>query len=168
MRLYAPLVMQWCRATGLQQHDAADVFQDVFQSVAKNMGGFRRDRVGDTFRGWLRRVTQNKIIDHCRRREHEAPGVGGSSFRERLAQWPEPDDADVASVATGEHSLLARALAAIRGEFTENTWQAFWRTAVDARSAADVGEELAMSPGAVRVAKARVLRRLREELGDIQ
>jgi RNA polymerase sigma-70 factor (ECF subfamily) len=51
-------------------------------------------------------------------------------------------------------------------EFEERTWQAFWRTAVDGRSAADVGAELGMTPGAVRVAKSRVLHRLREELGD--
>jgi RNA polymerase sigma-70 factor (ECF subfamily) len=54
----------------------------------------------------------------------------------------------------------------IRGEFSERTWQAFWRTAVEGRAAKDVGAELAMSPGAVRVAKSRVLHRLREELGD--
>jgi hypothetical protein len=30
-----------------------------------------------------------------------------------------------------------------------------------------VADELAMSPGAVRVAKSRVLHRLREELGDV-
>ena len=35
------------------------------------------------------------------------------------------------------------------------------------RSTADVAEELSMSPGAVRVAKCRVLRRLRAELGDV-
>ena len=35
------------------------------------------------------------------------------------------------------------------------------------RTAKDVGADLAMSPGAVRVAKSRVLRRLRQELGDL-
>lgn len=33
---------------------------------------------------------------------------------------------------------------------------------------ADVADELRMSSGAVRVAKCRVLRRLRQELGDTQ
>jgi DNA-directed RNA polymerase specialized sigma24 family protein len=35
------------------------------------------------------------------------------------------------------------------------------------RTARDVAAELSMSPGAVRVAKSRVLQRLREELGDL-
>ena len=61
---------------------------------------------------------------------------------------------------------MGRALALIRGEFEERTWGAFWRTAVEGRAAKDVGAELGLSAGAVRVAKSRVLHRLREELGD--
>lgn len=167
VRLYAPLVFQWCRSAGLQSSDAADVFQDVFQAVATNMRGFHRGRAGDTFRGWLRRITQNKIVDHYRRRDREAPGIGGSSFRDRLAQWPEPGESESASIATGERLLVTRALGSIRCEFEERTWLAFWRTAVDARDTRDVAADLRMTTGAVRVAKARVLRRLREELGDV-
>ena len=32
--LYAPLVLYWCRRLGLQETDAADVFQEVFLAVA--------------------------------------------------------------------------------------------------------------------------------------
>ena len=60
-----------------------------------------------------------------------------------------------------------RALESIRGEFEERTWLAFWETAVVGRPAGDVASDLSMSPGAVRVAKSRVLRRCREELGDL-
>ena len=66
-----------------------------------------------------------------------------------------------------DRGLFGRALELIRGEFEERTWQAFWLTAVEDRAAGDVALELGMSPGAVRVAKSRVLRRLREELGEI-
>jgi RNA polymerase sigma-70 factor (ECF subfamily) len=62
--------------------------------------------------------------------------------------------------------LLRRALEAIRGEFHERTWQAFWLTVVDGKSAVDAGAALQMQPGAVRVAKSRVLWRLRKELGE--
>ena len=67
----------------------------------------------------------------------------------------------------GEAGLFARALDLIRGEFEERTWAAFRLTAVEGRAARDVAADLAMTPGAVRVAKSRVLRRLREELGDL-
>ena len=62
--------------------------------------------------------------------------------------------------------LLRRALELIRVEFEEPTWQAFWRTTADGLSAIDVAAELGLSPGAVRQAKYRVLRRLRQELDE--
>ena len=63
--------------------------------------------------------------------------------------------------------LLRKALESIRGEFHERTWQAFWGVVVEGRTAADVAADLDMKPGAVRVAKSRVLLRLRRELGDL-
>jgi RNA polymerase sigma-70 factor (ECF subfamily) len=167
--LYAPLVLYWCRGKGLQDQDVADVFQEVFQAVVAHVSSFHRDRPGDTFRGWLRRITQNKLRDHFRKSTREARGAGGSSAQERLAQLPEPQpvDDDLAPDDEGERCLFARALELIREEFAERTWAAFWRTAVDGRPAKDVAADLSMSPGAVRVAKSRVLHRLRQELGDL-
>ena len=165
--LYGPLVLHWCRRRGLQDEDAADVFQEVFQAVAANLGRFRKERPGDTFRGWLRTITSSKVQDHFRRRAREPGGVGGSAALTRLAQVPAPPPDDEAAVEErAERRLFHRALAAIVGEFEERTWSAFWRTAVEGRPPKDVAAELAMSPGAVRVAKSRVLQRLREELGE--
>ena len=63
-------------------------------------------------------------------------------------------------------TLLQKALASIRNEFHERTWQAFWQVVIEGRAAADVAADLDMKPGTVRVAKSRVLLRLRRELGD--
>jgi RNA polymerase sigma-70 factor (ECF subfamily) len=164
--LYAPLVFRWAKRRGLRDPDAADVCQDVFQAVAAHIGGFRKERAGDTFRGWLCRITANKVNDHFRRLGREPVGVGGSSAQRRLAQAPEPP-ANVPPDDDGERGLFARALDAVRCEFEERTWQAFLRTAVEGKAPREVAEELGMSPGAVRVAKSRVLHRLREELGDL-
>ena len=78
--LYAPLVLFWCRQWGLREEDAADVFQDVFQSVAAHIAGFTRG-TGGTFRGWLRTITRNKVNDAFRRQRREPAGVGGSERR---------------------------------------------------------------------------------------
>jgi RNA polymerase sigma-70 factor (ECF subfamily) len=167
--LYAPLVLRWCRGWGLREQDAADVFQEVFQAVAAHIAAFRKERAGDTFRGWLRTITHNKVRDHFRRRGREPEAVGGTDAQVRLAQLPAPADGEEGSATAedGERGLVCRALELIRGEFAERTWLAFWRTAVEGRPAPEVAAELSMSPGAVRVAKCRVLQRLREELGDV-
>ena len=52
----------------------------------------------------------------------------------------------------------------IRNEFEDRTWQAFWRVTVECQPSDMVAESLEMTPAAVRQAKSRVLRRLREEL----
>lgn len=166
--LYAPLVMGWCRGWGLRDDDAADVFQEVFQAVAANLGTFRRSRAGDSFRGWLRTITRNKIHDLYRRREREPPGVGGSEARHFLAQLPqEAAPEEVSSSGAIDGALLHRALDLIRDEFEPRTWAAFWQTAVEGRATVDVAADLGMSPGAVRVAKSRVLHRLRADLGEL-
>jgi RNA polymerase sigma-70 factor (ECF subfamily) len=167
VELYGPLVLAWCRRFGISREDGADVFQEVFTAVARNIADFRKQSPGDTFRGWLRTVTRNKITDHFRRASGQAVGEGGTTAMVRIAQVPEPAEGSVESTADpSERGLFLRALEMIRAEFENRTWQAFWQTTVEARSAPEVAAELGMSAGAVRVAKSRVLRRLREELGD--
>jgi len=165
VRLYGPLVLHWCRQFGLQEADRADVFQDVFRAVARHVAGFRRERPTDTFRGWLRTVTQSKVHEHFRRRGGNPEGVGGSSAYQRLLAVPDAaSGSDDQPLSNDDAILLREVLRLLRGEFQDQTWQAFWRTAADGLPAAVVAQELGMSPGAVRTAKSRVLRRLREEL----
>jgi RNA polymerase sigma-70 factor (ECF subfamily) len=167
--LYAPLVFRWCRRCDLAEQDLADVFQDVFQAVATHIASFRKERQGDTFRGWLRTITQNKVRDHFRKLGREPGGAGGTDAQIRLSSLPAalaPDEGD-ADDEQAELGLFGRVLDLIRGEFEDRTWQAFWLTAVEGRTPKEVAVDLGMSPGAVRVAKSRVLRRLREELGEM-
>ena len=100
-------------AGGLRDDDAADVFQEVFQAVAAHLAAFRRDRSGDTFRGWLRTITRNKVNDLYPPDEREPLGVGGSEARERLAQVPQeiPAEEEAVSRMRPTSELLHRALA---------------------------------------------------------
>src|SRR5437763_16651665 len=88
VELSAPLVCHWCRRCGLSPEDTADVFQEVFRSVAEHIDGFRRDRPGDSFRGWLRAITGNKVRDHFRRRRGRPEAAGGSDPRRLLPEAP--------------------------------------------------------------------------------
>jgi RNA polymerase sigma-70 factor (ECF subfamily) len=167
VELYAPLVYHWCRRAGLGPEDGADVFQDVFRAVAEHLADFRRDRPGDTFRGWLRTITRNKVRDHFRRLADQPRAAGGTDAQLRLHDVPDPladDDPSDAGVVAAQ---VRRVLESIRGEFEERTWQAFWAVQMDGRGTDEVGGELGLTPSAVRKAKFRVLRRLREEMGDL-
>jgi RNA polymerase sigma-70 factor (ECF subfamily) len=166
--LYAPMVYRWCRRWDLRDQDIADILQDVFQAVATHIATFRKEHPGDTFRGWLRTIAHSKVQDHFRRMGREPAGVGGTDAQIRLASLPAAGvvDDDDSREETAERLLIRRGLDLIRGEFAERTWKAFWATAVEGRDTRDVALELGMSPGAVRVAKSRVLQRLRSELGE--
>lgn len=167
--LYAPLVWHWCRKMDLPAQEIADVFQEVFQAVAVNIQDFRRDRPGDTFRGWLRTITKNKVHDHFRTRQREPRAAGGAEARDWWSRVPDASGYPGAECddQAADHHLFRKALELIQGSFEETTWRAFWRVVVDGCSPREAADELAMSPGAVRVAKFRVLHRLRQELGDL-
>ena len=166
VQLYRPLVEFWCRRAGLNPADAEDVAQEVFLAVVSGIERFRREREGDTFRGWLRGIARHKVLRFFEKRGSGPVAAGGTAAGLRLhavAVDPlsEPDPVEQ------EQELYRRALELVRGEFEVPTWQAFWRTAVDGQSAPAVAAELGLSAAAVRQAKSRVLRRLRIELGEL-
>src|SRR5262249_57661610 len=88
--LYRARVLFWCRRGGLAAEDAEDVAQDVFAAVARRLDGFRRDRPGDTFRGWLRVITRNELLLHHRRRQGQPRAEGGSDALRQLQAVADP------------------------------------------------------------------------------
>lgn len=166
--LYTPLVYFWCRKQHVPEQDIPDVVQDVFRTVAANIQKFRKDRPSDTFRGWLRTIVRSRSADFFRKQQQEPIASGGSEAHRRLTQHSDGicdvDDSDEDQV---QHALFLRALELVRADFQDKTWKAFWRVVVDGRSPKEAGDELSMKPGAVRVAKSRVLQRLRRDLGEL-
>jgi RNA polymerase sigma-70 factor (ECF subfamily) len=165
--LYRPLVLFWCKRSGLNDQDAEDISQEVFAAAAYGLEGFRRDRPGDTFRGWLCGITRNQLLMHRRRHQHQPHPEGGSEVWRQLQQIPDPlaspDDEEETEISR----VYQRALEQLRGEFEERTWQAFSRTVLDGCSPASLSAELGMTVSAIRQAKGRVLRRLKGEVGDL-
>ena len=169
--LYEPLVRFWCRRAKVPEQDIQDLVQDVFQTVAKSIGSFSIERPTDNFRGWLRTITNSRVIDWRRRNSGKPQAQGGSTAQVFFAGQPFdeslPDSDDDSHVEEQLiQQLYAQALQIIRGHFQERTWQAFCRVVIDGLTPAEVGRELSMKPSTVRVAKSRVLHRLRAELGD--
>lgn len=161
--LYSPLVYSWARLAGLSAEDASDIVQNVLRAVFTNLRNFDVDRSDGSFRGWLRTITNNKIIDRHRREQKHVPAAGGSDAQSLLSQYRDCVDpsSESDSFDSGE---LRQALDRIRGDFTLSTWQAFWGMTVECRSSPDLGQELGMTAAAVRLARIRVLRRLRREM----
>ncbi len=168
-KLYTPLVYSWARSANLQENDAADIVQEVFQAVAKSIAKFEMGPGCPAFRGWLYGITRHKITDHFRRRMNQPNAKGGSKAHLQIVQMPdqEPDDPSDPFLLTDKDSLAFRALELMKTDFKPNTWQAFWRVTIENQSPADVATDLGMSVGSVYTAKSRVLAHLRNELADL-
>ena len=169
VHLYGPVVYGFARKRGLQDADAADLMQEVLRSVARNAGRMEYDPKRGTFRGWLYTVTRNKVYNFLSGQRNRPRAVGDSGAQERLDAVPDreverDDDWDIEY----QRRLSSKAMDAVKHEFQPNTWKAFWGTAVEGRGAQEVGAELKMTPGAVYVAKSRVLARLRDEVQRLQ
>ncbi|WP_165244848.1 RNA polymerase sigma factor [Paludisphaera soli] len=163
--LYSPLLRHWCRRWGVRPEDVDDVTQDVFQAVASSLDSFRRESEDDSFRGWLHGVARYKVLT-LRRREG-ARGAAGADFHEHvlLLTAPSHDPSDEEERGLVD-DLYREAMEAVRGEFEDRTWVAFWRATVDGHPPALIADEMGVTPAAVRQAKSRVLRRLKDLLGE--
>jgi RNA polymerase sigma-70 factor, ECF subfamily len=164
VHLYGPTIFRWAKRASLQPNDAADVTQEVFRAVAANIDRFRRSQPSDSFRGWLRTITANKVRDLYRNRPNYA--VGTIEVEEFLARLP-ADDGEAAQAGRATIELAHRALELIQAEFEPRTWQAFLRTTVDGRTVAETAAEFGMTVAAVYKAKSRILIRLRHELDGL-
>jgi RNA polymerase sigma-70 factor (ECF subfamily) len=163
---YRDTIFRWCLRQGLQPADAEDVTQTVFLRLLQVLPNHQHDQ-DRPFRNWLKAVVNNAIID-LRRGEGRRPGdrgVGGSNFQDQLAKLVQPESLDDLAEAIEGNSdpELAAAIERVKSRVAEGTWQAFWRVAVDGRSAAEVAAELGMSVGSVFKAKYRVSRLFAKE-----
>jgi RNA polymerase sigma-70 factor (ECF subfamily) len=165
--LYSPLIYSWFGKAGVHPPDADDAVQEVFKAAVARLGDFRRDRPGDSFRGWLRVITRNVLLAHRRLQAQRCQAAGGSDAWRQLQQAPDPAETDEDDSPSEVRRLYLRALELVRAEFEDRTWQAFWLVAVEGRTTAEVAAQTGVSAAAVRQAKSRVLRRLKEEVGDL-
>jgi RNA polymerase sigma-70 factor (ECF subfamily) len=164
--IYLPLIQRWLgRVPGLGD-ESADLAQEVLIVVVRAVPGFDRQREG-SFRAWLRQVTVNKIRNYRRKRKRR-PAVGldpADGFLECLSDAT----GDLAREWDRDHDkhVVEKLLVVVRADFSSTTWEAFQQFGINGLPASRVAEELGLSENAVILAKSRVLKRLREEAGDL-
>ncbi len=156
--VYSPLLFRWANRLGLDEHDVADLVQEVFATLVEHLPHFSYDP-GRSFRAWLKTILMNVWRKHQAKRaltrnagQGELDDLEGSDPRLELEE------------EEYRRHLVARALGLMQAEFECCTWKACWEFVVQDRPAAEVAAELGMSVNAVYLAKSRILRRLRAEL----
>lgn len=161
--LYKPLLMYWGQQRlGLSQHEAEDLVQEVLVHLMEKLQEFEY-QPDKTFRGWLRVICLNRGRDYLRKKGRQPEALESGEMR-RLHV-----DDDVEFVTEQEYcqAISKQALNLMKEEFQETTWKACWLHTVDGLSANEIAQQLDISGNAVYLAKARVLKRLREELDGL-
>jgi RNA polymerase sigma-70 factor (ECF subfamily) len=160
--IYRPVVYRLARGRGLQPADADDLAQRVLIAVRRAIGTWDADPSRGRFRSWLGRIAQNAIINALTRRLPDR-AAGGTSVVALLREQPEPDRQTLDELDSEyRRSVFRWAAAMIRNEFHQSTWDAFWLTAVEGRTPAEVAVSLGSTVGAVYAARSRVMRRLKQ------
>jgi RNA polymerase sigma-70 factor, ECF subfamily len=159
-QLYTRLLQAWARRQGFQDADVADLVQEVFVKLMKELPHYTRTP-GGTFRGWLSRLTTNVCHDFRRRKATRAlpPADGLSGVNEQSpVEFEEVEY---------RKSLVDSGLTIIRTEFEPKTWAAFEQLMVHNRRMEDVAIALGLSKNAIYIAKSRVLTRLRQVIDGL-
>ena len=166
--LYTPLIRAWLGRYGVPAHDADDLLQEVFSAVVRDLPDFRHEQRRGALRRWLRTITVNRLRNYWRARNRRPVSVGGSAFEQALDQLEDPESR-LSRLWDEQHDrhVLRRLLAMIQPDFEEATWQAFHSLVVEGKRTAQVALELGITANAVRIAKSRVLQRLRDEIGGL-
>ncbi|TWU04054.1 sigma-70 family RNA polymerase sigma factor [Neorhodopirellula pilleata] len=165
--VYRPLVIRVARAKGLQHADADDLAQDVLAAVGNAIGSFTTTGEG-SFRRWLYQITRNLVVNQLTRGPFSGQrgpiGSGNSDVQKFLSQAPAPGD-QTATLFQLEYqrTRFQQAATKVKDQFSESTWQCFWLTSVENQSAEQVASSIGKTAGAVRVARCRVLAKIREE-----
>ena len=132
----------------LSQHDAEDVFQDVFTRAYENLGKLRND---DAVRPWLAQLTRRLCIDRLREATREAP-----------VEELEPDGVDDLLETLDEAIAVREALARI-GEPCGDMLDRFFARDQSYRT---IGEELELPAGTIASRISRCLEKLKGAMED--
>ena len=149
---------------GMQDADADDVAQQILVSVARAVEKREHDPQRAKFRTWLNRVAHNAIINALTRGKPDR-GSGGSVLLHALNDQETPTG-PASDLLRLEHQreVFRWAARQVRQEFQQDTWEAFWQTAIEERSVEDVANELEKNPGAIYAARSRIIRRIQEKV----
>lgn len=132
------------KGAGIAPSDHEDIVQNILLAIHLKRGTWRQDQ---PLRPWLYAIARYKIVDAFRARGQRV-NLPVEDFQDVLPDPDQPDPFERQDALKTIGQLDPRSADILRG------------AALDGESAAETGQRLNMSEGAVRVALHRALRRL--------
>ena len=165
LRSIDPVILRLAQQKGMQDADADDVAQQILVSVVRAVEKREHDPQRAKFRTWLNRVAHNAILNALTRGKPDR-GSGGSVLLYALNDQETPTG-PASDLLRLEHRAR-RYSAGRHGKSVkssrQDTWEAFWQTAIEERSVEDVAAGLGKNPGSIYAARSRIIRRIQEKV----
>jgi RNA polymerase sigma factor (sigma-70 family) len=172
--IYQKLIFSFAIKSGLSEQESEEVVQETALSVAKTIKDFQYDPERCSFKSWLRHVAQRRIADCFRKRSREqliedaAPNEAGKTpVIERL-----PDANAVNLDALWEEEwqkeLFKAAIARVKEQASAEQYQMFDFYVLKKMPVGKVAAALGTSAGQVYLAKHRISKLLKKEIGQLE
>ena len=168
LNLYTPLLERWLHQSGVDGADAADLLQEVFATLVRELPSFEHNERRGAFRYWLRTILVNRVRGFWNARRTTPVPAGDRDILRELDRLEDPAS-DLSRLWDREHDtfLARRILEVIEKDFTSSTWHAFRRLVLEGAKPAEVAAQMGLTVNAVLLAKSRVLRRARQEIAGL-
>ena len=161
---YGSRIFRWCVHRKLQHSDAEDVAQEVLLRIAKKFAEFDYDPL--SFRGWLRRVTENAVIDFVRKRDRGHQN--GSGVLALLSAEPARAELTEYLAEAYDLELLEMAKSRVRNRVLPRRWSTWEMMAEQRLSGQEVAKKLDISVGTAYSTKNQVQNMISEEVRRLE
>jgi RNA polymerase sigma factor (sigma-70 family) len=155
---------------GLTETEAQDVVQETVLSVVKQMPGFVYNPEIGSFKSWLWRIAQRRIVDQFRKRlpisvynPQESGGTSGTPIIERL---PDPAECGARDIWEEEwqKNLMDAAMSRVKARVNPRHYQIFDLYVVKQWAATDVVRTMQVTIAHVYLAKQRISALIKKEV----
>jgi len=166
---YWKLIYSFAIKCGCTDSEAEEVVQETIIAISKKMPDYKYDPAVCSFKGWLMHVTNWRVIDQLRKRDHllvrkhsESSETGGSA----LGNIPDPlaSDLELLWKEEWEKNIMDAAMERVKRKANAQQYQIFHLHMVKKYSTEKIAELLSVSRGRVYLAKHRVTAMVKQEI----
>lgn len=165
--IYDGLIQGWLARQGVQPADADDVRQESMATVFKEIGSFEHSGRTGAFRRWLRNIVSNRLrrLWDKKSNQRKKEGVELSVLADQLAD----DSSRLSAVWDHEHDIyvIDKILDSLTNQFPQQSIRVFRKVAIQGENDRQIADELGITLGALRVAKHRVLKAVKQAAGAL-
>lgn len=163
---YAPPIFRLARRRGLTVHDSDEIVQQVMISVAAHIDEFSYDANQGRFRGWVRTIASNKVIDALRLRRNQRSHVDAGEL-DNIAACEPPTNSDPWEKELRIQTMIL-CMERLRLELAPNHFEAFRLYVLEQMPADEAAARVGLTRTHVYVIRSRVIARLRELVDEFQ